>query len=157
MKQEDVPDNADVITLPPLIYGAALVTGLVLHFIYAMPCLPHRLAPWIGLALIVVSILVAGSAIRALARANTTFDTRKPSTAIVVDGAFRYSRNPMYVSLTLLYLGIAALVNTLWLVLLVGPLLAVVQRGVVVREERYLERKFGEEYRQYKTRVRRWI
>ncbi len=155
--QADAPDNADVIALPPLIYGAALAIGLVLHVIYPIAFLPQGLAVWVGVALIVVSIVIVGSALRAMARAKTPFHFRKPTTAVVTDGAFRYSRNPMYVSLALLYLGIASLVNTPWLVLLLVPLMVVIQRGVVRREERYLEGKFGEHYGQYKRQVRRWI
>ena len=96
-------------------------------------------------------------ATHALARAKTTHNVRQPTTTIVADGVFRYSRNPMYLSLTLLYLGIASLFNSLWMLLLILPVLVVVQLGVIAREERYLERKFGEEYLRYKARVRRWI
>jgi protein-S-isoprenylcysteine O-methyltransferase Ste14 len=81
----------------------------------------------------------------------------KPTTAIVTKGPFRYSRNPLYVSLTLLYLGVALIINVLWIVLLVVPVLVVMQRGVIGREEAYLERKFGEKYLSYKARVRRWV
>lgn len=94
---------------------------------------------------------------RALARARTPLDPRKPTTAIVTAGAFRFSRNPIYLSLLLLYLGIASLINALWIFLLALPLVVVLQRGVVEREERYLERKFGDEYMVYKNRVRRWM
>jgi protein-S-isoprenylcysteine O-methyltransferase Ste14 len=106
---------------------------------------------------VLASFPIAISALRVLRRAQTTFDTMKPTTAIVTAGPFRYSRNPLYGSLTLLYLGVASLINALWIVLLVVPLLVVIQRGVIGREEAYLERKFGEEYLNYKARVRRWI
>ncbi len=116
------PDNANVIAHPPLIYGAAFAIGLILLFMYPFGFLPQLVTFWVGVALIVVSSVIVGSAIRALSHAKTPFDPRKPSIAIVTDGAFRYSRNPMYVAITLLYLGIASLVNTLWLVLLLVPL-----------------------------------
>lgn len=122
-----------------------------------MRFLPQTPARWFGVLLILISIPIGVSAVRALARAKTTFDTRKPTTAVVTDGAFRYSRNPMYLSMTLLYVGIAFLVNSLWILLVVLPLIVVIQSGVVEREERYLERKFGEEYLRYKANVRRWI
>ena len=157
MIHEDVLDNANVIALPPLIYGGALTIGLILQVIYPMAFVPQQVTVWVGVALIVGSSVIVGSALRALVHAKTPFDTRKPSTAIVTDGAFRYSRNPMYVAITLLYLGIASLVNTLWLVLFLVPLMVVIQRGVVAREERYLERKFGDEYLRYKRQVRRWV
>jgi protein-S-isoprenylcysteine O-methyltransferase Ste14 len=77
--------------------------------------------------------------------------------ALVVDGPFRFTRNPLYLSLTLLYSGTALLLNLLWVVLLLPIALVIMQFGVISREERYLEKKFGQEYLRYKTRVRRWI
>ena len=82
---------------------------------------------------------------------------REPSTALAVDGPFRFTRNPLYLALTLFYLGIAVSLDALLTVLLIAPLLAFVTVGVVKREERYMERKFGQEYLDYKARVRRWL
>ncbi|MDA2933946.1 isoprenylcysteine carboxylmethyltransferase family protein [Acidobacteria bacterium AH-259-D05] len=155
--ETDMPDNANVIALPPFMYGVALLLGIVIHFMFSVSFLPRILVRWLGVLLILGSTLIGASALRALARARTTFDSREPTTTIVTDGAFRYSRNPMYLSMTLLYLGLASLINSLWILLLVLPLMVVIQRGVVEREEQYLERKFDEEYLRYKTRVRRWI
>jgi protein-S-isoprenylcysteine O-methyltransferase Ste14 len=157
MTQQNVPDSANVIAFPPLIYGTAVVIGLVVHNIIPLHFLPSTPARWLGILLVLLSIMIVTSAYRALARAKTTFDVRKPTTAIVSDGAFRYSRNPMYLSLTLLYFGIAFLVNSLWLLLLVLPVVIFIQWGVIEREERYLERKFGQVYLLYKGRVRRWV
>jgi protein-S-isoprenylcysteine O-methyltransferase Ste14 len=92
-----------------------------------------------------------------LARARTAFDARKPTTTIVSDGAFQYSRNPTYLALTLLYVGFALVLGSPWVLLMVVPAVALTQWGVVLREERYLEAKFGEAYRRYKTNVRRWL
>ncbi|MFI5210728.1 MAG: methyltransferase family protein, partial [Gemmatimonadales bacterium] len=69
----------------------------------------------------------------------------------------RFSRNPMYVGMTLLYLGIALWANSLWPLLLLPAVLVVMRRGVIAREEAYLERRFGDEYRSYRARVRRWL
>lgn len=153
----DSPDNANVIAPPPLIYLSALVIGALIHFSFPIRFLPRTAALCLGVLLIVVSIPIAVSGFRALARAKTAVDPRKPSTAIVNFGAFRHTRNPLYVSLMLLYLGIASLINSIWILILVFPLLAVIQKGVIEREERYLEKKFGEEYLRYKRQVRRWI
>ena len=155
--QNNKPDKAEVFAVPPLIYGTALGLGLFIHFVFPVQFLPPQGRLLFGALLLLLAVPIVVSAVRALARTKTTFDFRKPTAAIVTDGAFRYSRNPMYLSLTLLYLGIASLINSLWVLLLVVPLLVVVQRGVVEREERYLERTFGEEYRDYRTRVRRWV
>jgi len=90
-------------------------------------------------------------------RAGTNVDPTQPATVLVVDGPFKYTRNPLYLSLTLLYAGIAILVNSLWTMLLLPVVLVVMRKGVVDREERYLARKFGEQYLRYKASVRRWI
>ncbi len=155
--QNGAPDTANVIAPPPLIYGAAFIVGWLIHRAFPVAVLPETLADWIGVVLVLVSFPIAITAFRVMIRAQTSFDPRKPTTAIVTEGPFHYSRNPMYVSLTLLYLGVALLLNALWILLLVGPLLVVMQRGVIAREESYLERKFGEAYLNYKTQVRRWI
>lgn len=155
--QHDAPDNANVIALPPLIYTAAFVVGWLIHLAFPLPIMPGRLARVIGVLFMLASFPIAITALRALRQAQTTFDTMKPTTAIVTEGPFRYSRNPLYVSLTLLYLGVALLINALSIVLLVVPVLVVIQHGVIGREEAYLERKFGEEYLSYKARVRRWV
>ena len=150
-------DNAGVIALPPLIYGAAFALGLSIHLLFPIQLLPRNPALWLGTLLIPVSVAIVASAIRVMDRANTTHDVRKPSTATVTDGAFRFTRNPMYLSMTLLYLGIASMMNSLWMLLIAVPLVVVIHRGVIKREERYLESKFGEEYLKYKARVRCWI
>ena len=157
MKEQEPPDNPGVITVPPLIYGGALLIGLVVHYFVPIQFLAGTLSIWLGVLLISVSAPIVLSAVRAMRRAQTAFDVRKPTTSIVTEGAFRFSRNPAYLALTLLYLGIASLINSIWVFLMVVPTVIVMQRGVIEREERYLERKFGEEYLRYKTRVRRWI
>ena len=155
--QNDSPDNANVIAPPPLIYLSAMAIGALIHISFPIRLLPRTPALCLGVLLMAVSLPIAVSGFRALARAKTAVDPRKPSTAIVNYGAFRYTRNPLYISLTLLYLGIASLINSLWILILVFPLLSVIQKGVIEREERYLEKKFGEEYLRYKRRVKRWI
>ena len=94
---------------------------------------------------------------RTMHSADTTLRIDKPVSSLVQNGPFRYSRNPGYLSLTMLYAGIAILRNALWAILLLPLVLYVIQREVIEREERYLERTFGEEYLAYKRRVRRWV
>jgi protein-S-isoprenylcysteine O-methyltransferase Ste14 len=105
----------------------------------------------------VSSGLLARSAEAAMKRAGTNIRPDQPTLAVVSDGPFRFTRNPLYLSLTGLYLGITLLADALWPLLLLVPVLVVLQWGVVAREERYLEAKFGEPYRAYKARVRRWV
>jgi protein-S-isoprenylcysteine O-methyltransferase Ste14 len=94
---------------------------------------------------------------RAVRKAETNINPYEPLTTIVIEGPYRFTRNPLYLATTLIYGGIAVRLNVLWATLVLPLVLAVIQRGVIEREERYLERKFGEEYTQYKARVRRWI
>lgn len=150
-------DTAHVLILPPLLYGAAFVIGLLLHLVFPVPILPKTLARWIGVVCVLVSCPLALMTFRVLAHAHTPVDPMKPTTALVTEGPFRYSRNPIYVALTLLYVGVALLVNALWILLLVVPALVVLRYGVIAREEAYLTRKFGDAYYQYTTQVRRWL
>jgi protein-S-isoprenylcysteine O-methyltransferase Ste14 len=151
------PDTAQVLVLPPLVYGAAFVMGLLLHLVFPLHVLPTTFARGIGVVCILASLPLAIATLRALSRAHTPVDPMKPTTALVTEGPFRYSRNPIYVALTLLYVGVALLINALWILLLVVPVLVVIRYGVIAREEAYLTRKFGDAYRQYTAQVRRWL
>jgi protein-S-isoprenylcysteine O-methyltransferase Ste14 len=151
------PDTAQVLVLPPLVYGAAFIIGLLLHLVFPVHILPTTLARWIGVVCVLASLSLAFTAFRVLSRAHTPVDPMKPTTALVTEGPFRYSRNPIYVALTLLYVGVALLINALWILLLVVPVLLVIRYGVIAREEAYLTRKFGDAYRQYTAQVRRWL
>ena len=144
-------DNPGVIARPPLIYLGALALGLGLHAAAGVPILPGTVARVLGVVLIASAVAIVVAAFRAMARAE------RPTTAIVTDGPFRYTRNPIYVALTLFYLGIGMVLNALWVLLLIVPVIVVMQLGVIAREERYLERKFGDKYLRYKARVRRWL
>ena len=150
-------DNAGVIAPAPVIYGAALALGLAAEFTLPTVLLPRTVTLWLGVLIIALSIPIVISAFKALARARTAFDARKPTSALVRDGAFRYTRNPTYLSLTLLHVGLALVLASPWVLLMVVPAVALTQWGVVLREERYLEAKFGEEYRRYTANVRRWL
>src|SRR5215510_1150141 len=151
------PDTAQVIVLPPLVYGGAFIMGLLLHLVFPIHILSTTLARGIGVVCVLVSCPLALLTLRALSRAHTPVDPMKPTTALVTEGPFRYSRNPIYVALTLLYVGVALLINALWILLLVVPALVALRYGVIAREEAYLTRKFGDAYRQYMTQVRRWL
>ncbi len=158
--ENELRDNPGVIAPPPLIYAATLVIGLILHALYPVRLvrfLPRVVRVVLGCSLAGLALTIVTFAIRAMRRAHTNVDPSQPTTALVVEGPFKLTRNPLYLSLTLLYAGITILVNTLWSMLLLPVALAVMRKGVIDREEQYLERKFGEQYRQYKASVRRWI
>ena len=155
--EENLSDNPGVIAFPPALYAGTLFIGLLLSSVFPIDWLPRSIKITLGAVIIIGTALIAVSAFRAMRRAQTAVNPSLPTTAIVSDGAFGFSRNPIYLSLTLLYVGIALLFNTLWALLLLLPLIVVVQNGVIKLEERYLEQKFGDEYLRYKASVRRWV
>jgi protein-S-isoprenylcysteine O-methyltransferase Ste14 len=150
-------DNPGVIAFPPALYAITLLIGLGMSFIFPLSLMPRFVSLPLAGSAIIGAGLISISAFRVMNRAQTAIDPSKPTTAIVCDGVFGFSRNPLYLSLTLLYVGISLLLNAGWALLLLAPLLLLVQFGVIAREEDYLERKFGDEYLIYKQRVRRWI
>lgn len=149
-------ETAGVIAPPPLIYLAGLGLGALIHWWQPVGVVPPELAVPLGVAAIALG-LVAVPAVLAFHRAGTRPEPWKPTRALVTSGPYRYTRNPMYLGFTLAYLGAAIWSNSLWIMVLVVPVLAVIQLGVVRREEAYLARLFGEDYRAYQRRVRRWI
>jgi len=154
--QDKISDNPRVIAPPPLIFAGTLASGLLLHVLFPLSVLP-RAGLVLGRIFIVFAGIIAVAVFRAFRQVGTNVAPSKPAIALVTEGPFRFSRNPLYLSLTLLYAGITFCVSTLWPLLLLPPLLIVIQRGVIDREEHYLELKFGEAYRHYKARVRCWL
>lgn len=142
---------------PPVIYVAALLIGLALNRLWPVPLLPASWAYLLGALVLVASAVILVPAFTRFRRAGTPFDVRKPASALITDGPYRFSRNPGYVSLTLFYLGVGLLLNNLSVLLMVVPALLVMDLWVVPREERHLEQRFGEQYARYKKSVRRWI
>ena len=142
---------------PPVIYVAALAIGFVLNYLWPISPLSGVSRYVIGSVVPLVGGLIMPLVLRRFRRAGTTFDVRKPASALITEGPYRFSRNPSYVSLTLLYLGIGILLNNGWILILVAPVFLVMDLWVVRREERHLEAKFGEEFLRYKAAVRRWL
>jgi len=150
-------DNPGVMVRPPLLFGAALVAVLVLRWLWPTPMLGHATIRWLGLALVLLALAILIPGRRALQAAGTNVNPSLPTTAIVASGPYRFSRNPLYVGLTLLYCGLTLALNTWWGFVLLVPVLVALHRGVVLREERYLQQKFGETYREYCSRVGRYL
>lgn len=148
---------AGIIFPPPLIYLGFLAAGLIADYFWPFPLLPNNLQYAIGAILIAAAFMIVIPAFANFRKAGTPVDPYNPTTAIVVTGSFRFSRNPIYLALSLLYTGIAICADSIWVLGLLLPVLAVMNFGVILREERYLEDKFGDEYRRYKSSVRRWL
>jgi protein-S-isoprenylcysteine O-methyltransferase Ste14 len=155
--------TAGVVARPPLLFLAALLLGFVCDHLLPLPFPVARLgaAHWIsaavaGLLILVGSALVAAG-IRNFSRAGTPVPTNEPTLALVTGGIHSRSRNPIYLGLFLAYVGIGIAVRSPWILILTAPLAVAIRYGVVAREEAYLERRFGDAYRDYKVRVRRWL
>jgi len=153
------PDVAGVIALPPLIFLGFLAAATVLEAIVPLSIpVAHSLARVVaGAVLAAGGFVMIAIGTRRFTAAGTNIPPTLPTTALVVDGIYGRTRNPLYLGTTLIYLGLGVAAGSLWAIGLLVPLLWVINVGVVKREERYLERKFGDAYRAYKARVRRWI
>jgi protein-S-isoprenylcysteine O-methyltransferase Ste14 len=153
-------DRADVAIKPPFLFMGALALGAVLSLVIPLgPRLasPNGLALMVGFTFVAIGFALAAVSVRSFRRAGTTVVPGEPSTALVVTGPYQVTRNPIYIGLVLMYFGLAVILTSLWVLLLLVPVLAILQRGVVEREEAYLERQFGEAYRKYQARVPRWL
>jgi protein-S-isoprenylcysteine O-methyltransferase Ste14 len=150
-------DTAGVVVRPPVLYLGSLIAGGLLDLMFPAPLPEHALRlPAAGLLLVVgVALLIV--CFRRFTAAGTNVPTWLPTTALVISGPYRFSRNPIYVALTLAYLGLALGYGSWWPLVLLAPLLIVMRYGVIGREERYLEARFGDAYRAYRSSVRRWI
>ncbi len=150
-------DAPGVIAPPPVIYLGFLGVGLVLDYLWPISFVPAELRYSLGFALMVIPLVIMPFVLMQFRKARTSFDFRKPAQALVTGGLYRFSRNPGYLSLTLLWVGIGIAADKLWILIMLIPILLVMHQGVILREERHLERTFGEEYTRYKASVRRWL
>jgi protein-S-isoprenylcysteine O-methyltransferase Ste14 len=153
----DERDNPGIKVPPPLIYLLPLLLGLILDRKAHLPFLPSGVVRIVGRPLIGCGGLIAGWWRKTMRDADAPVRTDRPVPRLTTAGPFGYSRNPAYLSLAMIYAGIAVLRNSLWAILPLPLVLYVIQREVIGREEQYLERAFGEEYLAYKARVRRWV
>jgi protein-S-isoprenylcysteine O-methyltransferase Ste14 len=157
LQPQDPVDTSGVRFPPPLIFIIVFVAGLQLQRLFPGIDIPKVIGRLISPACFVVSVILAASSFTMFLRAHTSPLPIKPTSALVTNGPYRFSRNPMYLSLVLLYVGLALWLDIFWVLVLVPVVIIAVQYLVIVREERYLERKFGQEYLFYKARVRRWL
>lgn len=150
-------DHPGVPIAPPLLFVLPIVASLALEW-FVPTSFVHGAPRWIfGAPIFLAGIALTVSGFVTQKRAGTDPIPFNPSTRIVAHGLYRFTRNPMYVGFALATLGLAILVDSTWMLLAVPIGLVLIDRIVIAREERYLERKFGEEYLSYKRRVRRWL
>jgi protein-S-isoprenylcysteine O-methyltransferase Ste14 len=154
----DTADTAHVIVRPPIAWALAVLVGLTLQWVVSLPFMPASVpAGWIGGIVFVLALALFAWAIATMTRAGSNVPTNLPTTTIVETGPYRFTRNPIYLGMFLGLVGLAIAFDNLWLLVMLVPFAVVIRYGVVAREEAYLERKFGDAYRQYRARVRRWV
>jgi protein-S-isoprenylcysteine O-methyltransferase Ste14 len=154
----DTPDTAHVIVRPPIALGVAVIAGLALNWLVPLPFMPAGLpAVWLGAAVFVLALALFAWAVVTMTRAGSNVPTSLPTTTIVDKGPYGVTRNPIYLSMFLALTGLAIALDNLWLLMMLALFALVIRYGVVAREEAYLERKFGDVYRSYRSRVRRWL
>jgi protein-S-isoprenylcysteine O-methyltransferase Ste14 len=142
---------------PPVYYVAGFLAGLALELAFPVDWPPDWIR-WVGAAVAGGAWLALdGLAMVSFQRAGTSMVPMKPASALVTSGPYRFTRNPMYVGMACLYAAFALGFGVVWALALLPVVLLIVDRVVIAREEPYLERKFGQPYRDYKSRVRRWI
>lgn len=157
MNVEDDKDGAAVKFPPPLIYLMFMLVAYVLNFIHPMGL---GLSFWLNSSGVVVTLLglaMVAMVSRSFRRAETPIQPWKPTTKMVFTGVYAYSRNPAYVGFCFVLVGLGIALNSLWVFLSFVPSAILVYHVAIRKEEAYLEEKFGEEYLQYKRKVRRWL
>jgi len=159
--QQDVEmngaDRPQVVAIPPVIYAGAFGLGLILEGVGRTDVPGSVLRFGLGGLLLLLGFGLMGLALRAFRAVGTHVEVYRPATELVVTGPYRFTRNPIYIGMTVAYLGAGFLTDSLWVLVLALPALGVMHYGVVLREEAYLTPKFGERYQEYMRRVRRWI
>ncbi|MBI3606278.1 MAG: isoprenylcysteine carboxylmethyltransferase family protein [Nitrospirae bacterium] len=155
--ESEKPKSPGIISPPPLIYFTLFLTGFIPQTAFPVQffSLPVR---WIVcLTLVGVGAILVTRAFQTMRHAKTSPNPYQPAAVLVTEGPFRFTRNPVYLGMNLFYLGAGVLLNPFWSILFFPVLLLIMEFGVIHREERHLEQRFGEAYLEYKASVRRWI
>ena len=150
-------DHSGVVVPPPLIYVAFFLVGLGAQRYVPVARLPAGIGRVLGTVLVLSWLVLTTWSFRRFWASGTSVVPIRPTTALVTEGPYRLTRNPMYLGLLLLYIGVACWFGLVWPLLLAPVVVWVMGVSVIGREERYLTRKFGDEYRRYQSHVRRWL
>jgi protein-S-isoprenylcysteine O-methyltransferase Ste14 len=151
-------DTSNVIIQPPIAWALAIVAGVAAGWLYPWPFVPASIPrAVIGGGVFAAGLALGIWAIVTMHKAGTRVETHKPTTTIVANGPYRFSRNPIYIGMFLGQTGLAIGLDNLWMLIMLVPFGLVIRYGVIAREEAYLERKFGAVYLDYKARTRRLL
>ena len=151
------PDSPGVSFPPPFVYAAAVIGGWLLNRAWPLRIASGGPTPILAWLCVAIWAILFVSSLAVFLQRRTTIIPNRPANALVIKGPYRFTRNPMYVSLVFLTAGIALFLNTWWPIVLLVPAVAVIHVAVIAPEEAYLRRRFGVEYDEYTRNVRRWI
>ena len=150
-------DHADVKIHPPVLLLVHMFAAFILRWLLPLHFAFPKVLEWLGYALVIVGLGLAFNAVRRFMRAHTTVDPHGSVNAIVTSGPYRFTRNPIYLGFVCMLIGFPFIFRTYW-GLILSPLFIVLMNTLVIQhEETYLEKKFGDIYTSYKSRVRRWL
>ncbi len=142
---------------PPAIFAAAFFAGLAVDFAVPLPTMPLLPQLFVGLVAVTIGVLLIRTSMKSFARAGTTYNPYAVSTALVTTGIYQYTRNPGYLGLAWIQIGLAVMLDSPWIALTAAIAIFVTDRYVIVPEERKLKSAFGDAYRDYLADVRRWL
>ena len=155
---ENAAETANVVIKPTIAWPVAVLAGLVLSWLVPLPFIPGQMPTGLlGAIAFAAALALFIWAIATLRRAGSNVPTDSPTTAIVESGPYRFTRNPIYLGMVLGLVGPGVGLNDFWFLATLAVFAVVIRYGVIAREEAYLERKFGDVYRSYRARVRRWV
>ncbi len=154
----DPQERANRLPWPPILYASVIAVALALHWLAPLDVLPRGWG-WrlIGVAVALAGIAIGSAGFMAFRRAGTPVDPTKRAETLVTSGVYAFTRNPMYLGMTLTYLGLGLAFASEWLVILALLMPIALQKLAIEREERHLEARFGDAWRAYAARVRRWL
>ena len=157
MTGPETRDDSGIRFPPPLVYALFFLAGYGLHRLEPVALVGGTWPSPVGMGMIAVGVLLAVSAVATFRRAGTNVNPTKPATTVVTHGPFRFTRNPMYVSMALIYLGGMLMLDSVWPLVFFPATIWVIRTRIIALEEAYLEGKFGAAYLEYKKKVRRWL
>lgn len=151
------PDSSGVWFPPPIWYAFDVIGGYLLHLRWPLAITPAALAQITGVVIGLAGAVLAISGVAGFSRAKTSRVPIRPATSLVTSGPYALTRNPMYLGLAFATAGCGLLLMTWWPIILLVPTLVIIQQFVIIPEEQYLQRRFGNDYASYARRVRRWL
>jgi len=150
-------EDKEHVPLPPLVYLAGILLGLGIDYLIPIRVIPNVLQQPVGGVLMSLGLVIALLSVATLYRAGTSPLHERPTTNVVPGGVFNWSRNPIYVGMTLICVGLAFFFDRAGIIAGTVPAVLVIHFIVIAREDAFLEAKFGQAYLDYKRQVRRWI